>query len=121
MSLVEEHKPDVPTLTKNITPIKWLESFKDCLSSTFGVLKAPLSYIIRENREVTSEDYNPLHANFLYSANSVSVLNELGRRLTFEHPLFQPNNTTVFSMLEEATWSTIYSPKIKPFFRIKNG
>ena len=49
MSLTEEDKPDVLTLSKNITPIKWSESFKDRLSHTFGMQKATLSCIIREN------------------------------------------------------------------------
>ena len=55
-----------------------------------------------------SEDDNPLDANFPYSANSGLVLNELGRRLTFEQLLFQTDNPTVFLMLEEAAWSTMY-------------
>ena len=49
ISLLKQYNPDVPVLSKNDTPIKWLESFRDCVSRIFGVRKAPLSYIIRKN------------------------------------------------------------------------
>ena len=120
-SLAKEDKPDVPVLSKNVTPIKWLESFKDTLSRTFGVRKAPLSYVIRDNVQVPTEVDDPLQASFAFSATSGSVLNELERRMTQTHPLFRTDNATVFSMLEEATRSTIYAPTIKPFTRLKNG
>ena len=57
---MKEDKQDVPVLSKNVTPIKWLESFKDTLSRTFGVRKAPLSYVIRENVQVLAKADNSL-------------------------------------------------------------
>ena len=41
--------------------------------------------------------------------------------MTHTHPLFRTDNVTVFSILEEATRSTIYAQIIKPFSRLKNG
>lgn len=35
--LIKETKPDVPKVTKNTTPLRWIESFKDCCYRTFGV------------------------------------------------------------------------------------
>ena len=37
ISLSKNDNPNVPVLSKNITPIKWLEPFTDCVSRTFGV------------------------------------------------------------------------------------
>jgi len=47
--LVDEHKLNVPVLSKHITPLKWIKSFKDCLLRTFGVRSCPLLYVIRDD------------------------------------------------------------------------
>ena len=46
LDLKDEDKPDVPILQKNLTPLRWTESFKDCLNCTFGIRKCPLLYLI---------------------------------------------------------------------------
>jgi hypothetical protein len=35
--LSKEEAPDVPMLSKNLTPVRWMESIKDYLSHVFGV------------------------------------------------------------------------------------
>ena len=47
--LAQEDKPDVPFLSRNVSPIKWRESIKDSLSSTSGAQKSSLSFIICES------------------------------------------------------------------------
>ena len=119
--LREEDKPEVPVLSKHMTPIRWLESFKDCTSRTFGVRNCPLAYVIRDAVAVPNEVDDPLEPGFAHSATSGSVLNELIRRLNHTDPLFRTDNATVYSMLEVATRNTIYASTIKPFARGKNG
>ena len=58
--LNKEDKADVPVLSKQVPPLKWIESFKNHLFNTFGIRKCPLLYIIRENAAVPSEIDDPL-------------------------------------------------------------
>ena len=60
IKLSEEDRPKVPMLSKNQTPIQWMESFKDCLYRTYGVRTYPISYVIRESTEVEPEINVPL-------------------------------------------------------------
>ena len=76
ITLSEESKPDVPVLHKNLTPLKWIESFKDCLYRTYGVRKCPLLYVIREDKNVTHEANDPL-ALGSYFGLSGSIVEEL--------------------------------------------
>ena len=117
----KEDKPTVPVLSKSQTPVRWMESFKDCLFRTFGVRNAPLSYVIRDTVAVTPEADVPLLANRAYSETAGSVLDELINRLDHNNPLYKTDNNLVYSLLDEATRGTIYAATIKPFARTKNG
>jgi len=121
--LSKEEKPYVPVLSKNVTPMKWMASFQDCLSRIFGVRMCPITYVIRENETVPSKDDEPIDlANSrAYSNATKSVLNELIRRLSHNHPLYKSDNNLVYSLLDEATRGTIYAPTIKLFARTKDG
>ena len=121
ISLLKEDNPDVPVLSKHVTPMKWLGLFRDCVSRTFGVRKAPLFYIIRKNVDTPSEEDDSLKINSAFSATSESIFKELELRITHSHPSFCSNNGILYSMLEEATRSTVYSLTIKPYNRIKDG
>ena len=118
--LQDEDSPAVPTLSKNVTPLRWLESFKDCLSRTFGVRSCPISYVIRPNVTVTPEANDPLIPGNAFGASG-SVLEELILRLNHTDPLFRTDNAMVYSMLDQASRNTIYAPTIKPFSRTRNG
>ena len=119
--LKEEDKPEVPVLSKHFTPIRWLESFRDCALRTFGVRNCPVSYVIREEVAVPAEVDDPLAPGFAFSNTSGSVLNKMIRRLDHIDPLYRTDNSTVYAMLETATRSTIYASTIKPFSRTKDG
>ena len=116
-----EDKPMVPVLSKHQTPVRWMESFKDCLFRTFGVRGSPLSYVIRSDVDVAPEAVAPLEAEKAYSAEAGSVLHELINRLSHDNPLFKTDNNSVYSLLDDATRGTIYAPTIKPYARTKNG
>lgn len=118
--LKDEDRPDVPVLSKNVTPLKWLESFKDCLSRTYGVRSCPVSYVIRPEVIVPAEALDPLIPGQAFGASG-SVLEELIARLNHTDPLFRTDNSLVYSLLDEATRNTIYAPTIKPYSRTKNG
>ena len=128
--LLDEDKPSIPLLNpkKGMTPLRWLESFKDCLFHTYGVRGCPLSYVTRENAQVPTETDDPLVLNtsvnphvLLPYGSSGSVLDEMIKRLTHNHPLFKTDNNTVFSMLEEATRGTVFATTVKSFARTKDG
>ena len=120
IALADEDKPKVPMLTKHITPLKWIESFRDCLYRTYGIRGAPLLYVIRESINAPDEQNDPLQTNKAYGSSG-SVIAELITRLNHVDPLFRNDNALVYSLLEEATRGTIYAPTIKPYARGKNG
>ena len=120
VKLSEKDKPDVPVIHKNLAPIRWVESFKDCLYRTFGVRDVPLLYVIRDEVEVKPEADDPLEGSHAYGSSG-SVLDELIQRISHTHPLFKSDNASVYSMLEEATRGSIYASSIKTYARNKNG
>lgn len=118
--LAKEDAPEVPTLSSKNTPIKWIESFLDTMSRTFGVRNTPLTYIIRESDGVPAEADDPLTLGCAYGTSG-SVTDELISRLSHIHPLFKTDNASVYSKLEQATRGTIFAATIKPYANAKNG
>ena len=72
-----------------------MESFKDCLYRTYGTRKCPLSYVIRENVEVSNEIDAPLMQGGAFSETAGSVLEEMIARCSHAHPLFRSDNNMV--------------------------
>ena len=120
IKLSKVDKPEVPKITKNTTPLRWLESFKDALFRTFGVRDCPLLYVVREARDPPNETDDPIMQGKSFG-ESGSVLDEMIKRLSHEDPLFKSDNAAVYSMLDEATRGTVYAPTIKPYVRKKDG
>lgn len=119
-ALAKEDKPDVPILHKNNPPLRWIESFKDCLFRTYGIRKTPLLYVIRATEVVPTEVEDPLTPGKAYGSAG-SITDELISRLNHTDPLYKSDNASVYSLLEEATRSTIYASTIKPYARRKDG
>ena len=120
LALSDETKPSVPLLTKNNTPLKWIESFKDCLFRTYGLRKAPLLYIIRDVAVPPNEVDDPLVTGKAYGSSG-SIIDELIARLDHADPLFKSDNASVYSMMEEATRGSVYASTVKPYSRKKDG
>ena len=120
MELAKADKPDVPILHKNSTPLKWLESFKDCLYCTYGLRKAPLSYVVRDDDDIPDEADDSLTQGKAYGKTGL-VPDEMIKILDHDDPWYKSDNTSVYLMLEEATRGTVYASTIKPFSRSKNG
>ena len=120
IALSNETKPSVPVLTKNNSPLKWIESFRDCLFRTYGLRKTPLLYVIREDVVPPAEVVDPLVDKKAYGSSG-SIIDELIARLTHADPLFKSDNASVYSMMEEATRGTVYASTVKPYSRKKDG
>ena len=118
--LEKEDKPDVPILHKNTPPHKWVDSFKDCLSRTFGLRHTPLSYIIRDVVIPVLGTEDPLQQGRAFGSSG-SVVDELVLRLDHDDSLFKTDNKTVYLMLEEATRSSIYASTVKSYSKTKDG
>jgi hypothetical protein len=70
VALSDEKKPDVPLLhNKNNTPLKWIESFKDCLFRTYGLRKTPLLYVIRDQVTPPTKAEDPLSVGKVYGSS----------------------------------------------------
>jgi hypothetical protein len=120
LSMSKVDKPEVPILHKNNTPLKWIESFKNCLFRTYGIRKTPLLYVVRENVAIPPEIDDALIPGKAYG-NSGSIVDELISRLDHDDPLYKSDNASVYSMLEEATRGTVYASTVKPYGRRKDG
>ena len=98
IKLSNDTNPDMPHLSNNIPPIKWIESFKDCLFCTYGIRDFPLIYVIRYTVEIQDEASDPLQLG-LYYGRSDSVLEEIIARLDNVNPLFKSDNASIYSMM----------------------
>ena len=76
----DETKPSVPVLSRSQTPVRWIESFKDCLFRTFGVRNCPIAYVVRPSVAVPPAAEHPLLLGFAYSEYAGSVLQEMINR-----------------------------------------
>ena len=92
--------------------------------STFGVCKAPLAYVVRDDvipEDETLDLLQNLNSATLPTKYLGSVLNELISQLRHNHPLFHTKDATVYGMLELATQGTVYASTVKPYLRNKDG
>ena len=129
VAMSENDAPSVPCITKNNPPLRWTDTFKDYCLNTFGVRKAPLAYILRDQVEILPESLpagvtigatDPLVPGHSYG-NGGSVFYDLIARLSHLHPLYSTDNAKVYSALEEATRGTAYSSTVKSFSRRRDG
>ena len=116
IALSDETKPSVHVLSKNNSPLKWIESFRDCLFRTYGLQKTPSLYVIRDDVAPPAEIEDPLVNGKAYGSSG-SIIDELIARLTHADPLYKADNASVYSMMEEATRGTIYASTVKPYSR----
>ena len=116
----KETQPEVPTISKALPIIKWIEVFADHLYRCIGGRNIPLAYVIRENVVVPAV-CPPLAVDQPYSTEHGSVSDDLINRGSHTHGLFAKDNSDVYFKLEEATRGTSYADSIKPFQRQKDG
>ena len=107
----KENELKLPVLSKTLPPLKWSESFKQYLHHSFGVMKVPLTCVIKEKVDVDPEappagaavdpdtTYDPLEPGKPFSS-SVLVLEDLIKRSSHSHLFFKSDNTTVYSLIE---------------------
>ena len=131
VKMAKNEATKLPTLSKLNPPLKWCESFRNFLYTTFGVRNVPLLYVVRKNTAVIPETaplvapdpnatYDPLLLNKSYGSSG-SILEDLILRSSHSHPLFKTDNASVFNYIEEATRGSIYATNIKAFARKKDG
>ena len=90
--------PAVPLLSTNQTPLKWIESFKDCIFCTYSIHQCPLLYVVLEDDAVPNEAGDTLVARYSYG-DSVSVLDDLIAPLDNTDLLYKSDNAMVYSLL----------------------
>ena len=60
INISKEKNPDVPHLSKNITPIKCIKYFTYCLLRTYGICDRPFLYVIRDTIDIPDEESDPI-------------------------------------------------------------
>ena len=115
-----EDSPDTPKISKALPVIKWTEAFQDFLNRKIGNRNIPLAYIIRDEPNPPAAA-PPLAPGQPHSIDHGSVEAELIARALHTHALFRNDNSDLYFLLEEATWSTPYAASIKPFQQNTDG
>ena len=123
-AMAELTPPSVPCIMKNNPPLRWTDTFIDYCMNTFGVRTVPLAYIIRKNVDVLPKatplvrtgSFDPLIPGKAYGKGG-SVLNDMIKRLSHNHPLYSTDNAKVYSTLKEASRGTAYSSAVKAYTR----
>ena len=112
IKLSKETKPDVPQLSNNINPIKWIEYLEDFLFRNYEIRDWPLIYVIKDTVEIPDEAYDLLQLSWSYGQYDF-VLEEFIARLDHVNTIFKSYITSVYSTMEEAAHGTVYAPTIK--------
>jgi hypothetical protein len=116
----EKTAPDVPTITKGLTIIKWIESFQDHCYRCIGQRNIPLAYVIRETVAVPALCPDRLH-NQPFSQVHGSILDDMINRASHTHGLYPQDNAAVYFKMEEASRGTPFADSIKTYQRRKDG
>ena len=111
-----EDSPETPKISKVLPVIKWTEAFQDFLNRKIGNRNIPLAYIICDEPNPPAVA-PPLAPGQPHSIEHRSVEAELTAQASHTHALgvFRNDNSDLYFLLEEATWSTPYAASIKPF------
>ena len=115
-----EDSPETPKISKALPVINWTEAFQDFLNRKIGNRNIPLAYIIRDEPNPPAMA-PPLAPGQPHSMEHGSVEAELIAWASHTHALFRNDNSDLYFLLEEATWSTPYAASIKPFQRSRDG
>ena len=109
-----EDSPETPKISKVLPVIKWTEAFQDFLNRKIGNRNIPLAYIIHDepNPPAVAPPLAPVQP---HSIDHRSVEAELITQALHTHALFRNDNSDLYFLLEEATWSTPYAASIKLF------
>ena len=121
-NLRDQDEPDVPLVNDkdgDRKVIKWVPTFMDSLSRTYGI-HGPLVYVLREDSLVPPEADDPLEDES-YFGESGSLHDELIKRLVHTGPIYKNDNTSVFIKIEKATRGTSVESTVKSFSRRKDG
>ena len=104
----------VPMLFNIQTPLRWIESFKDCLYRYFGVRCFPLLYTIQNHTQVPDNISDPLQ-----DWNWILILRLCSWQYDFPPKpwwtLVQVRKQKCLIFPEEASRSAVYAPMLKPF------
>ena len=109
-----EDSPETPKISKALPVLKWMEAFQDFLNRKIRNRNIPLAYIIQDEPNPPAAAL-PLAPGQPHSIEHGSVEAELIAWALHTHALFQNDNSDLYFLLEEATWSTPYAASIKPF------
>ena len=109
----------VPSLKQMKVFTKWWEAMVLYFSNKFGVRNIPLSWIIRED----ALPPNPLPALAPGKPHTPgnSIVDDAVLMYSHDNPLFDMDNTTVFSTVEQATRGTQQAATVKPHGRKMDG
>ena len=88
--------------------------FLECLSRSYGA-QGPLSYILRDDVNMSAEDVDPLDQNSHLGASG-SLHNELVVRLPHTGAIYKNNNTSVYMKIEKNVRGTSVESTDEPPF-----
>ena len=119
MDLKKSSTIELPKITKNVSVVRFLESYETYADQKIGVQNAPLSNVIRASVAVGAA--TALAPNQPHSIVHGSIREELKQRVAHGTALYKDDNAAVYDDLESATRGTKYAASIAPFKRRRDG
>lgn len=119
--LVEDHEdPEkLPVVSRNFSIIKAMDLVPTHLCDRLGVLKVPLSYVIRAYENPAPIE--PLRATSIHSNTYENLMEELIMTTPLTGTSYKEDNTKVFQIIQDMVSRTAFEASIKAHQRSCDG
>jgi hypothetical protein len=116
----DKDKSVFPKMDRNTSILKWTEAAANSFGSLIGSRNAPLSYVIRPDKE-RPDPIPALSIGKPWSEAYGSIRNEMEFCLDHDHPVFDDDNKAIFDLLHDALQGTAFGATINPHKKKKDG
>ena len=114
--ILKEERPNLPTLSKTLLSLHWIESIKYYIYYYFGFRYFLFLFVIQYNVHVPDKVMYPLQDQTLFRSSG-SIIDEMIYTLGDDGPFYNSDDASVYSFLEEEIWGIVYVPTVKSCVR----
>lgn len=117
----DKAEEDVPKLQKNMSIVKWIDSFRLHCRATYGVRDCCMSYLLRPYAEVDVSQLPPLKPGMPFSEDHGDLEEEMIAYLSHDHSLYGIDNRQLLKMIETGLRGTSYASTVVRFRQAGDG
>ena len=119
--LIEEHEDPVklPSVDKNFGIVRAMDLLPSHLRDRLGLVKIPLSYVIRSN--LRSANLEGLSPNKATGPSYETIMDELIECIPLEGEHYTEDNAKVFQIIQDMVTGTSFEASIKAHQRRRDG